>query len=136
MIVKGIILFLAILAAKLFFDFLQWKKGHKTYHGIEALIVVALLSPSIRWMAIPAYFNFFWSVVIVAALQFFVFMTIFDGFYNLLRKLKWWYVGSYEGKNDSFTERWQRILGPMISQMVKILGIFVSLISYISILFK
>ena len=133
------VLFFAVLAWDLSTDYKKWIKqiNGEQYinHRWEAFVRIMIFTPVTLLLSLHHYDKFwlhadgvirdgnFWiELLVTIGMEFFVYWTLFDGIYNLLRYFDWSYTGSDEGSDDAWLDRFQRWAGPFISQSIKIIG--------------
>jgi hypothetical protein len=122
MIFPAIILFLLVLIMDLWIDYNKWLHNHSVNHSRKAWVRFAFLLPSLTLFYLAASHTLL-TIIAVLGMAGFIYLTLFDGLYNVLRGFKWTFTGSDEGAGDAWTDRIQRRLGPMWSMVVKWMGI-------------
>ena len=144
MIPLGVLVFYAALRWDVFTDFYKWLANEAgTYSPVD--------HPKDNWQRSffisPAGVCFYFghphvstlngqSLLILAnvcLMLFFVWWLAFDGWYNKKRKLKFWFMGSFNdaGHNDAALDKFQRWAGPTASKLIKVLGAGLTVIFYI-----
>lgn len=118
MISIAIILVLAVLAIKLGYDYKLWKKELPVDHKKEWKLMavgcipsIVLLSFGVHGFSKDAFLSLPFSA---SAIAFFIWL-MFDGIYNKIRNLDWWYTGTDDpddASTDNFLQKlklWQHI---------------------------
>ena len=113
----GIILFFCILYWDVTTDYKKWKNDIPVNHTKEGIIRSLLLSPVPLLLSLP--FITIWELVITIPLVGFMWLLLFDGFYNKVRGFNWWFLGS-EDKDDSWWDKFQRRIPLKILKITKI----------------
>jgi hypothetical protein len=129
-IIIATILFLAVLAANLWFD--RGKVHNDVNHKREAVYKALALVPSTVLFVIASPGNPFLMSLVVLMMEFFVYLTLFDGLENVINlKKEWLYLGDGDGINDSTLDTVQHLLGKWWVLILKVTMSAVWLISYI-----
>jgi len=117
MIWLPVILFFTVLAWDLITDYRKFLKQRELSHQKEAWLRCLLLSPATIFFIIFHPVKDWTAIVYSIGMEFFVFWTLFDGIYGLLRNEGFWYVGkpgdNDEGRTDTFLRsipKWLHIL--------------------------
>ena len=118
MVTAAIILVLVVLAIKLGYDYNLLKKELPVDHkkewkmmAIGCIPSILLLSFGVHGFSKNAFFSLPFSA---SAIAFFIWL-MFDGIYNKLRNLSWWYTGTDDpgdASTDNFLQKlklWQHI---------------------------
>lgn len=113
----GIILFFCILYWDVTTDYKKWKNDIPVNHTKEGIIRSLLLSPVPLLLSLP--FITIWELVITIPLVGFMWLLLFDGFYNKVRGFNWWFLGS-EDKDDPWWDKFQRKIPLKILKITKI----------------
>lgn len=120
-LISGIATFLVVLALFLDHDLKRWKDNQPVDHGGKTVLRrLPLQLPSVtffslyamNWWAIPVSY-----LVLNTAWWFF-----FDGIYNISRKKKWFYNGSFNdpGHTDAWTDKLLRKMKPWQQALLKL----------------
>jgi len=107
MIALPIILFIATLYWDVVSDYNKWLKGGGVSHTKEAWVRCLVLLPAIIGFVVLHHSNNWQSIVYTLIMEFFLFWTLFDGFYNVIRGYDWWFTGSnesYDAKLDNLLQ--------------------------------
>ena len=111
MIAIPLILFFGPLAFKIWYDARQWYKHRNeinlnsiTNHPKEMAICFPFLVASGYFFSTYIEVNIYAKIAIIFFMQFFVWWTLFDGGYNLLRHFNFFFTGSRE-KDDATTDK-------------------------------
>jgi len=103
----GIISFILILSVKLFYDYWLWKRGKPVNHPKEAGIFIALMTVPIYLFATELPWHWWLRLLYSCLMIFIVFWTLFDGFFNLIRREPWNFTGSVD-RDDAKLDILQR----------------------------
>lgn len=135
MITIAILLTLATLTVKLVYDFNLWEKELPVDHKKEWKLLalgnipsIILFSIGVHGLTIHTLFSLPFSGLMIA---FFIWL-MFDGLYNKLRKLDWWYTGTDDpgdASTDNFLQKlqlWQHIA-------IKVGGLILAIILFASV---
>lgn len=106
------ILFLLVLAAKLWYDYREWKK-HRAINHREIWIAMVLCVPIALMMANYSEANFVISLVLTPIAMACFWMPAFNITYNLIRRYKPFFTGSEDGKDDSKVDNFFQSLKPI-----------------------
>jgi len=118
--ITATLLFLIVLAAKLWYDYREWKK-HRAINHREIWIAVVLCVPIALLMANYSEANFIVSLVLTPIAMACFWMPAFNITYNLIRREKPFFTGSEDGKDDAKTDDFFQGLKP-----IEILNITIS----------
>jgi len=113
--------FVAVLAWDVLTDYRKWLKGHGVAHAKEAWIRCLLLIPAIVLFTIAHKGNSWTSLLYSVAMCFFVFWTLFDGLYNVLRGFGWWFTGS-DDEEDADTDNFLQSIPKWLHILIKLGG--------------
>jgi len=128
------ILFLLILAAKLWYDLRQWKKKVAINHKIEIIIVGIVCVPVAILAAQNSAANFVFALPLSVIAMACFWWPVFDIAYNLLRREKPFFTGSEDGKDDAKFDNFLQRLKLWQHVGVKALCFALSLFIYFKIL--
>jgi len=106
------LLFLLVLAAKLWYDYKEWKKKRAIDHR-EIWIAMVLCVPIAILMAKHSETNFIASLVLIPIAMFSFWMPAFNITYNLIRRYKPFFTGSEDGKDDAKVDNFFQSLKPI-----------------------
>ena len=121
MMLAAIILFFAVLAWDVISDYQKWLKGRGVIHGKEAWIRCVMLIPAIVLFTVAHPGNSWWHLAYTLVMCFFVFWTIFDGAYNVLRGFNWWFTGSND-PDDADTDNFLQSIPLWLHILIKLGG--------------
>lgn len=94
MIWIAVILFISVLAFDVFSDYAKWLEGESVKHTKEFFLRLALLSPSLLILILWKGESYIVITGVTLAMVGFVYWSLFDGFYNLIRKFNFFFTGS------------------------------------------
>lgn len=118
MILFATIWFLAVLTWKLIDNFKRWEKFKPVDHVGQFWLVAGWCIPSLIIYASRLNMSVLWSFVLSGAMMGFVFMGLFNGIYNVIRRrslikrdyhikpgyLKWFYLAKNNSHNKSLLD--------------------------------
>jgi len=128
------LLFLLILAAKLWYDIKQWKKKVPINHKIEIIIVGIVCIPIAILMAKHSAANFVFALPLSVIVMACFWWPVFDIAYNLIRREKPFFTGSEDGKDDAKFDNFLQGLKLWQHVGIKALCLVLSLYIYLKIL--
>jgi hypothetical protein len=133
----SVILFFLILTWDVNSDYDKWKQGIRVNHTKEALLRIALLTPSTILLAVPKLLNspktidhYALYIGLAACLLFAIWWELFDGWYNKKRGFKWRFNGTVDD-DDSTLDRFLYSIGDTAEGVLKIGLIALFLFLYI-----
>jgi hypothetical protein len=132
MIYLCIILFALITAGFIIWDYSYWLKHKAINHNNRFWLRAISFVPVAGWFAYLAGGSYLWALFISLVMVASVFQNLFDGIFNILRGLPWFFPGSdgpEDGKIENLLQKYPWL------QWVKVGIAIVSLIIY-SILYQ
>lgn len=107
LIIIAVIAFLVVLAYDLFSDYSVWIHGVRVNHGSGLKERIAVLTIPVLLFTIPLKGGFVWGLLLSGAMCGFVYWTLFDGLYNVMRGFSWMFTGSVDA-DDAATDKFLR----------------------------
>jgi len=130
MITIAIILFLAVLFWDIYSDYNKWLSSRVVKHTKEAWLRILLLSPSIILFTCLGQNKNWTDLVYTLVMEFFIYWTFFDGFYNISRGFNFWYTGTND-KDDAKTDNFLQSIPLWLHKTIKIGGCIVGIFLYL-----
>ena len=128
-VITAIAILLVTIYFKVAYDFKLWQRHIPVNHPKEITIIAIPVSVSIFLLAISTDYalpyNYLVSLFLCSSWYFF----LFNGFYNLVRRYNWWFIGTPDA-NDSWTERFFRAIGMPTTIALQLLLILISTYFY------
>lgn len=121
MLALPIILFLTVLAWDIVTDYKKWLNNRAIPHTKEAWLRCALLIPATIGFTILHPAKDWSSLVYTLTMEFFVFWTLFDGLYGVLRREGFWYTGG-GGEGSAGTDNFLKSIPLWLHIAIKIGG--------------
>lgn len=115
----AIFVFIAVLLIDLFTDYQLWKHKKPINHTRGSLLRLIGLAPCVILLRLSS-----------TPLIFFLYWTLFDGLFNIIRKQPFWSTGTND-PDDALTDNFLQQLSLKQHMIVKLGGIAISFIFYI-----
>lgn len=129
MIWVATILFFIVLEFDVLSDYGKWLKGESINHKKEFWLRIALLSPSLIMFIVCRGQPIVLSLIATFAMTGFVYWTLFDGQFNLLRKQRFFFTGS-DDPDDATTDNFLQQIPEWLQAIIKIGGSLGALFFY------
>lgn len=110
-------------------DYGKWLKGESINHKKEFWLRIALLSPSLIMFIVCRGQPIVLSLIATFAMTGFVYWTLFDGQFNLLRKQRFFFTGS-DDPDDATTDNFLQQIPEWLQAIIKIGGSLGALFFY------
>lgn len=100
-ILYAIIIFSTVFSWDIIRDYFAWKKGEKISHSIKRKWIRLFTMASVVMLATAMQGSLVINLLFAWLLVFWLYWTLFDGLFNLIRNMPWQYPGSEDGADDA-----------------------------------
>jgi len=132
-IIIASVLFYRVLRKDVASDFTKWQNNIPVKHTKEWAIRALNLIPTLLFLTLPIYhfsLDVLYKFISVCSLVAFVYLVLFNGWYNRKRNFDFWFTGSNDA-DDPITDNILQLLSKPVRIILQLAAIAVSLFFYI-----
>lgn len=132
-IIIASVLFYRVLRKDVASDFIKWQNNIPVKHTAEWAIRAFHLIPTLLFLTLPIYkfsIDVLYRFISACSLVGFVYLVLFNGWYNVKRNLNFWSTGSND-KDDAITDNILQLFSKPIRIILQLAAIAISLFFYI-----